>query len=168
MAGRWLLGAIPLLKRLERSASRWCWTCRTKDGEAAWNRNTRQWCWDRRLGRWITGQGSLGHLWQRLESPTLTPSLQPPTTVSHKICSLLPKTTDTQKMVFPFTSVKMFYVSWQLILLSFFLLCFVYDDFFPPSWQATLSRLLIPLISLLSVHAGLKHGLVFPPVSHTN
>lgn len=76
-----------------------------------------------------------------------------------EICSLLPRMMDMQEMVFPLTyTVTMFHVLQQLSLLPFFLLCFVYDarDSFPLSWQTTLSRLLIPLISLLSILAGFE------------
>lgn len=115
-------------------------------------------------GAWegeLLEMAALGHLWQRLESPTLTSPSQPPMTVSHEICSLLPKTMDMQKMLFPSTSVTMFYVLQQFNLLLFFffsLLCFVYEevDSFPLSWQATLSGLLISLISLLPIHAGFE------------
>lgn len=36
-------------------------------------------------------------MFDNLQSPTLTWSLQPPMTVSHKICSLLPKIMDMQR-----------------------------------------------------------------------
>lgn len=36
-------------------------------------------------------------MFDNLQSPTLTSSLQPPMTVSHKICSLLPKIMDMQR-----------------------------------------------------------------------
>lgn len=61
-----------------------------------------------------------GHIGQRLESPTLTSSLQPPVRVRF-VLSYQRLNDDMQEMVFPLTyNVTMFYVSQQLSLL----LCF--------------------------------------------
>lgn len=109
-----------------------------------------------------------GHIEQRLESPTLTSSLQPPVT-GRFVLSYQRWNDDMQEMVFPLTyNVTMFYVSQKLsLLLCFcnvlFLMNWILSHFPGRPHYLGCWYLSSPCCQFWLV---LKLGLVSPPVSH--